>query len=171
MIWSDIPGWTDFTDLYDREVERAKDGACFVEVGVWRGRSLAYMADAIRKSGKLIFLYGVDRFTGDAECGPVTIGQVESNLAACGVSDVAMLIESDSAAAAADFNACDFVFIDAAHDYESVKRDIAAWTPKVKPGGVIAGHDRGMEGVARAVREAFGNRVRTIGPLAWWVQL
>ena len=51
----------------------------------------------------------------------------------------------------------DFVFLDADHDYESVKADIAAWLPKVKPGGILAGHDYmcGWPGVDRAVAEAF----------------
>jgi len=35
----------------------------------------------------------------------------------------------------------DFVYLDAAHDYESVMADIEAWLPKVRKGGVIAGHD------------------------------
>ena len=35
----------------------------------------------------------------------------------------------------------DLVYIDADHTYESVKDDIAAWFPKVKPGGWITGHD------------------------------
>ena len=34
-----------------------------------------------------------------------------------------------------------FCFIDAAHDYDSVKNDILTWLPKVKVGGVLAGHD------------------------------
>ncbi|TSC86766.1 MAG: hypothetical protein G01um101416_620 [Microgenomates group bacterium Gr01-1014_16] len=35
----------------------------------------------------------------------------------------------------------DFVFIDADHKYASVKRDITEWTKKVRPGGIVAGHD------------------------------
>ena len=35
----------------------------------------------------------------------------------------------------------DLVFIDAAHDYESTKRDIEIWRKKVKPGGILCGHD------------------------------
>jgi FkbM family methyltransferase len=35
----------------------------------------------------------------------------------------------------------DFVYIDARHDYDSVMEDLEAWFEKVRPGGVIAGHD------------------------------
>jgi hypothetical protein len=35
----------------------------------------------------------------------------------------------------------DFVFIDASHDYKSVKEDLVNWFPKIKIGGVIMGHD------------------------------
>ena len=35
----------------------------------------------------------------------------------------------------------DFVYIDANHDFANVVKDIAAWSPKVRKGGIIAGHD------------------------------
>jgi len=35
----------------------------------------------------------------------------------------------------------DFVYVDAAHDYDSVKEDLDLWSKKVKPGGLICGHD------------------------------
>ena len=38
-------------------------------------------------------------------------------------------------------NFFDFVYIDADHTYEASYMDICAWYPKVKPGGILAGHD------------------------------
>ena len=35
----------------------------------------------------------------------------------------------------------DFVFIDGAHDYESMKKDIQACKRILRPGGIICGHD------------------------------
>jgi len=48
------------------------------------------------------------------------------------------------------------VFIDAAHDYESVRNDIESWWPHVLPGGVLCGHDFELfPGVNKAATE-FG---------------
>jgi hypothetical protein len=59
----------------------------------------------------------------------------------------------------------DFVYIDARHDYESVKEDLHAWFDKVRPGGILAGHDyadgilvQGDFGVKTAVDEFFAER-------------
>ena len=35
----------------------------------------------------------------------------------------------------------DCVYIDAAHDYKSVLIDLVTWWPKIRPGGILAGHD------------------------------
>jgi predicted O-methyltransferase YrrM len=49
----------------------------------------------------------------------------------------------------------DAVFIDADHSYEAVKMDIQNWMPKVRRGGILAGHDynSAWPGVIRAVNE------------------
>jgi predicted O-methyltransferase YrrM len=65
----------------------------------------------------------------------------------------------------------DFVFIDADHEYDSVVKDINAWLPKIKQGGIISGHDYFNPcGVKKAVDEKFGNEVKFNGP-CWYVEL
>ena len=57
-------------------------------------------------------------------------------------------------------NNLDLVYIDAAHDYDSVKQDILTWLPKIKKGGFIAGHDYRYDpniGVYEAVNDIFVN--------------
>lgn len=48
-----------------------------------------------------------------------------------------------------------FVYIDASHEYEAVKADLAAWWEVLEPGGIFAGHDycQSHPGVVRAVTE------------------
>lgn len=43
--------------------------------------------------------------------------------------------------AAFDAHYFDFVYIDVGHDYDSVSKDLAVAPQKVKPDGIIAGHD------------------------------
>lgn len=64
---------------------------------------------------------------------------------------------SEDAAELIEDASLDFVFIDAQHDYKSVKQDIQFWISKVKPGGLLCGHDHdnNFPGVKRAVSESF----------------
>ena len=54
-----------------------------------------------------------------------------------------------------DDNSFDFIYIDGAHDYLSVKKDIELFAPKLKTFGMLAGHDyeHSWPGVMRAVNE------------------
>ncbi len=52
----------------------------------------------------------------------------------------------------------DFVFIDADHSHAGAYRDLIAWSPRVKPGGFVCGHDYGRPDqgdVKNAVDEFF----------------
>lgn len=69
----------------------------------------------------------------------------------------------------------DFVYIDADHTYESVKKDIETWFPKVRTGGIMSGHDykEGM-GVIKAVTEFIDKTKLTLNLTeedyaSWWV--
>ena len=55
----------------------------------------------------------------------------------------AIIIHNTSLNAAKDVEdgSLDYVFIDGEHSYKSVKEDINVWTPKVRVGGIVSGHD------------------------------
>jgi hypothetical protein len=68
----------------------------------------------------------------------------------------------------------DAIYIDSIHTYESTKRDINLWMPKVKLNGLIAGHDYfapKWAGVVQAVNEAFGKPHKVYKDHSWVVYL
>jgi len=67
------------------------------------------------------------------------------------------LLRKTSVDAARLFKNCsiDVVYVDGRHDYAGVLQDIEEWWPKLRPGGMLAGHDY-MTGVA--ARSVFGVR-------------
>ena len=164
-LFNDIEGYFDFPYIYTPIADQAKDGAVIVEVGSWLGKSMAFMAQRLQARGWKGRLVAIDGFTGElnqpdhaeviAAHGGSILGAFEQNMRDCGIDDMVDVIVGDSAASADRFEdgSVDFCFIDAAHDYESVRRDICAWLPKIRPGGVIAGHDYPWPEVQRAVLE------------------
>ena len=65
----------------------------------------------------------------------------------------------------------DYVFIDGDHNYKQVVKDINNYAPKVRTGGIVAGHDYlRQNGVSNAVDEYFKDKVINLGAdLTWWV--
>lgn len=68
----------------------------------------------------------------------------------------------------------DFVYIDADHTYQAVKKDLVAWFPKLKSGGIFGGHDFFLlnnPGVEPAVREFTKARGYTFETEKndWWL--
>ena len=68
----------------------------------------------------------------------------------------------------------DFLFIDDDHNYEHVCMELKLWMPKIKKGGIIAGHDYMVRnkdfGVKQAVDEFFGKENVTISETSWVVK-
>lgn len=163
--------WFTYPGLYSQIVQHAQQKAHFVEVGVWKGRSAAFLAVEIINSGKTIMLDLVDTWQGSEEHLPLQYDLFEvfkKNIEP--VLPYVNIKRMDSLSAASTYadGSLDFVFIDAAHDYESVKSDILAWLPKVKPGGFLAGHDYPTwPGVTRAVNEIIGAENIECGEDCW----
>jgi predicted O-methyltransferase YrrM len=157
----------------------------FVQVGTWVGRATSYVGVEIMNSGKPAPLVAVDHFKGSAEIDrdarlpgvPMSRANFLANTAPLvdALGDRFRLIVSDSAEAAGQFEdgSVDAVWIDAAHGYELVAKDIEAWTPKVRAGGLMGGDDfdRRCPGVTRAVLERFGQAAVVPGAVWWMVQL
>jgi hypothetical protein len=166
--------WFNYENLYSDVVRKFDSGAHFVEVGTWKGKSACYMAVEIINSEKDIKFDCVDTWEVVEEgwnfCALPKFNNLfnifKKNIEP--VKNKINIIKSISwdAASRYDDNSLDFVFLDAGHNYESVKKDIQAWLPKVKVGGILAGHDWLLEGVKKAVLELIPeSKVRVLCPL------
>ena len=63
-------------------------------------------------------------------------------------------------------------FIDGDHSYEGCKADIEAWLPKLREGGVMAGHDYEhpqFPGVKKSVDEIF-DEVEVFSDMVWLIR-
>ena len=155
--YQSIEGWFDFDDIYELALRRcsARKPAQFVEVGAFKGRSTCYMAERLAETGLDVRFDVVDTFAGDDDVGHADLWpEFAANLERAGLLSRLTAHRRLSADAAADVEdgSLDFVFIDACHSFEAVVEDLAAWWPKLKPGGLMAGHDyTNFEGVRRAV--------------------
>lgn len=160
--------WFGCKTFYD--MISTKDYKIIVEVGAWKGHSISYLAKKFKEQNKDVTIYAVDLFddspifdSKDKEKLKPYRGHLwdiyNYNLVEAGVRDMITDIKSNSWEAAEQFedHSLDFVYIDADHKYDSVKRDIIAWLPKVKNGGIISGHDYyNADDVKKAVDELMG---------------
>ena len=130
-----------------------------LEVGSFKGKSTCFIASSLHPSARLAC---VDTWRNDAM--PYdSSGDVMSEFLG-NVSGYRSAIEPHrgrSADVAASWTRpIDLLFIDGDHSYEGCSSDLKAWLGFVKPGGWIACHDSGEEGVARAISELLPERVR-----------
>lgn len=169
-FYKNIQGWFGCRELYRAMVMEFKDGAHFVEIGAWKGQSAAFLAVEIINSNKKIQFDIVDTWKGAEEHIDPNNPSFEPILLEKGtiyhifkknmepVWNYINPIISDSVEASKNYEdgSLDFIYVDGAHDYESVSTDIRHWHPKLKPKGIIAGDDfGGWEGVSRSVEENF----------------
>lgn len=161
-----------FGRFYDWVAGQA-DVRTAAEVGVWNGESIAYLADKLRARDGVPG-YAVDLFERSYAYAdlPFFVQQIptireayESTLKRTATRHIITDVQERSDLAALSFPDAffDFVFIDADHSYEQVRRDVLAWRAKLRPGGILSGHDYWPEdmyagdayAVSRALHEIF----------------
>ena len=166
-----LDGWfsaRQCAELFIKIATKVKPNSKIVEVGSWKGRSSVFASRAASLSDST--LYCVDTWEGNKGEGlnhpTVQIAQREDvflqflrNITRYGCDNVVVCRgESVEVASSWNYGPIDFLFIDASHDYESVLKDLKAWVPWVKPGGIVCGDDWNLDDCLElkgSVRKAF----------------
>jgi len=118
------------------------------EIGVFKGK----YSEVLCKANPNLKLYGVDAWMLDAHEPGVFVGDEEQayfdkcykeTLGRMSPYKNYTIVKKLSMEAVKDFedNSLDFVYIDAGHDFISVANDLHHWQKKVRPGGIVSGHD------------------------------
>jgi hypothetical protein len=183
-IAKNIQGWMRREELeWLNKLARKQGALCnWVEVGSWKGRSL--VATGLGLPGGAV-LSAVESFTGSKDSPgthsevnfPIEWVQGHLRLAVDLIRAYRFDVEVDVYAGRSldmvgNFNngSQNVVFIDGAHNEKAVTEDIEAWRPKVRPGGVLCGHDRGNRGVPKALKKTVGEWKEGAGSI-WWVKI
>lgn len=150
--------WLDVWDCFQlfRYAKQIPDGGIYLEIGSWFGGSMLCAFLATQVSGNSVNFIGIDlRIHTELFTNTKIIPDVRF-----------IKTSSDKAAKRIRNNSANLLFIDGAHDYEQVKKDIKNYWPKLKIGGNLLGHDYSRDplhrGVVRAVKEAFGTRSKRL---------
>ncbi len=178
--------WLKVTGFFDLEeamavqalVKALPEGAQVAELGTFQGRSSVAIAGVLPPGGTL---HCVDHFEGallqPGQAKPPVPEIVKTNLAALkahlerfGVAGRIKVYVGRTVDAAARFAdaSLHLLFVDAGHDYASVRADLAAWYPKLAPGGFLVcdDYEEKWPGVVRAVDET-GLAGKLIAPSLW----
>jgi citronellol/citronellal dehydrogenase len=159
--------------------------AVVVELGSWKGRSTAWLAQGLRDRG-VGKVFAVDTWRGTeteaqhrdllAGYGPDQLyAEFLDNMRRLGVADVVEPLRATTLQAAAIWphgTTIGVLHIDASHEYEDVKADFEAWHRYVVPGGFIVFDDvPSWPGPTRFVKELpVEYEYFTTTPNQYWVR-
>lgn len=125
-----------------------KKNVMVAEIGSWVGNSTSVLAKAVADYHGSVF--AVDHWMGSEGVPHHEIAKgidiysiFKHHLITLELWDVVYPLVMDSQTASKIFadEILDLVFVDGDHRYESVKKDISAWLPKLRNGGILCGHD------------------------------
>lgn len=140
------------------EIAATAPEGCFVEVGVYKGGSAAWLAEVARQQGRQLYLY--DTFAGIPYAGPLDqhvvgdFGDTSAEAVRAALPD-AVVIEGVFPNSLVRMPPVAFAHIDC-DQYEAVKAACLALTPLMVSGGIMVFDDYGcLPGATQAVDEYF----------------
>ena len=143
-----------------------------VEVGVYRGWNAKVMCDRIPN----LKLFAVDFWKGYSAKRTQKkqdryLRQAKRHLRNHIKNKSVKLIRKASMAAVKDFEdeSLDFVYIDSNHNFDVVMEDIIEWSKKLRPGGIMSGHDYYRRERERGVILAVNTYVRAHRIKPWFL--
>lgn len=162
-------------------IKNVPTNSVWVELGSWTGKSTAYCVVELLNRNRLGKFYCIDTWAGAVEHQDHELIQnnllfetFKKNIELVVDNITPLKMISWEAATLFDDNTVDFCYVDAAHDYDSVIKDLEAWWPKIKEGSYFGGDDYTEEwpGVVRAVNQFFSSKNITVGCIGrcWMVQ-
>lgn len=127
-----------------------------IEIGVQFGTNSLMLLDACPNISKIV---GIDPFEPYQDWNHPVTQEIQDdhwqifqkNLPLLGNKFEHIKRKSQDAAELFEDESFDFVFIDADHSLRAVLSDLENYVPKIKKGGIIAGHDVGLQGVNMAI--------------------
>jgi predicted O-methyltransferase YrrM len=140
-------------------------GITMIEIGCYQGES----TEIFMESGKVKKLYAVDTWSGPkfVEAEKVFDERLKGKKV---VKMKGSIIDAFD-----KLPMVDFIYIDGNHSYDWVKLDIEFSLPKLKPGGIIAGHDYMLPAyrlkVVKAVHELLGEPDAVYADTSWMKKL
>jgi methyltransferase family protein len=170
----EIPGFSrDILPFYIKIASELPDGAQVVEIGVACGRSITFLAERLLLFGKKANLWAIDPWVSGWETQNFWFDRFLKAFLVVALQPEREMIHPVRAPSLKAVNmfedqSLDMVFIDGMHDVANVKADILAWRPKVKPGGLFAGHDYDQPGVKQAVDELV--KGFEVEDTVWWTR-
>ena len=175
--WDRIPGWFSLDKVIAMQlaVKQHPKALVVVELGSFQGRNSVPLAAVLPQGAKM---YCVDHFQGSEEHHRAGLDlsklrQVfQANLARFGVEERITVLAKKTTEAANEFvdDSVDLLFIDASHDYDSVKADLDSWYRKLKPEWLAFCDDYDpvrWPGVVKAISD-FGLQGKTFVPHLWF---
>ena len=183
----DLHGWVQegFEKTFQTALIPAKESpVIIVEVGTWKGLSTSIMARTLKEMRKEAYIICIDTWLGAPEFWtwgidkpewgnslklrngyPTVFETFTKNMKMLGMDDIVVPLPVSSLVGADILKhygiKADLIYVDAAHEYESVKQDILKFKEILKPGGTIFGDDYSdfWAGVKKAVDETLPERI------------